>query len=295
MKKLKIALVAFFSLGLTVLLSGCKAVVLQPRGSVSLEEKHLFVTAISLMLLVVVPVIILTIFIAIRYRAGNKKSTYAPDFTHSALLEFVWWMVPIVIIAILATITWITTHQLDPYKPLDVKGKPLTIQVVALRWKWLFIYPDQKIATVDYVKFPVHRQVRFLITSDAPMNSFQIPALAGQIYAMNGMQTKLHIYTKYKGVYNGRSVSFSGQGFSNMKFKAYAVTPQDFTQWVSTVQHSSVQLTQAAYQKLAQPSKADKPLFFSSPANGLFEHIIHSYMKPSDRHSTPKGVTGVSL
>lgn len=294
MIKLRRVIYAIFAASLVLALSGCKMVILQPKGAVALEEKHLMITAVLLMLLIVIPVLFLVLFIARRYRASNTKAKYTPEWSHSTLLEFVWWMIPIVIIAILATITWITTHQLDPYKALDKGGKPMTIQAVALRWRWLFIYPKQHIATIDYVQFPVDKQVRFEITSDAPMNSFQIPALAGQIYAMNGMTTQLHMISHYPGVYNGRSVSFSGNGFSNMKFKAHVTSEKQFNSWVSSVKKGHQSLTWAQYQTLSQPSKSSSPMFFSTVDKGLFEKVIHKFM-PADKHSVDTKYTAVHL
>ncbi|MFN7093972.1 MAG: ubiquinol oxidase subunit II, partial [Burkholderiales bacterium] len=210
------------SLGLGSLLSGCKqAALLYPKGTIGRDERDLIFTALGLMLIVVIPVIIMTVVFAWKYRASNTKATYAPDWHHSSKIEAVVWGIPIIIIAILATITWKSTHDLDPYKPLDVKGvKPLTIEVVALNWKWLFIYPEQNIATINFVQFPKDVPVDFKITADAPMNSFMIPQLGGQVYAMAGMQTHLHLIGNSTGDYDGRAVNYNGHGFSDMTFVA---------------------------------------------------------------------------
>ncbi len=264
-----------------LLLAGCsnKVVVLAPKGQVAAQEMHLLIFAVLLMLIVVIPVIILTLVIARRYRASNKHAKYSPDFSHSVSLELVWWTVPIIIIAILATVTWKTTHQLDPYKPLDIKGKPVTIQAIALRWKWLFIYPQQNIATVNYVVFPAHRQIRFEITSDAPMNSFQIQQLAGQIYAMNGMRTKIHIVANHQGTYRGRSVSFSGAGFANMRFTAKATSQAQFEQWVDQAKRSPKHLDMNTYEQLVKPTQNYMPpTFYSSVAPDLFNKVIMKFM-----------------
>ena len=281
MIKLRNMICTFFSVGAILLLSGCeKMVVLNPKGLIAADEKHLFITAVLLMLIIVVPVIILTAVIAIKYRASNTKAKYTPDWAHSNMLEAVWWFVPTVIVVILATITWVSAHKLDPYRPLDSKIKPVTIQVVALEWRWLFIYPEQKIATINFVEFPANVPVTFLITSDAPMNSFQIPQLAGQIYAMAGMQTKLHIIANEVGDYNGRSVSFSGDGFSNMKFIARATTQADFDTWVKTMQQSSDQLTMDAYNQLIPATEDAGVKYFSEPADNLFNDIMMKFMMP---------------
>jgi len=269
------------TLGSVAWLTGCqKMEVLQPKGPVAADEKHLLITAVGLMLIIVVPVIILTLLIAFRYRASNKKAKYAPEWTHSVKLELLWWAVPIVIVSILAMITWKSTHALDPYKPLDVPQKPITIQVVSLNWRWLFIYPDQHMATLNFVEFPVHTPVNFRITSDAPMNSFQIDQLAGQIYAMAGMQTKLHLMADQVGDYNGRSVSFSGPGFNGMEFTARVVTADQFAQFVQTVQKTNNSLTAAAYNQLIPDSEDTRIVYYSSVDDHLFEDIMMKYMMP---------------
>ena len=287
---------------MTLLLTGCKVVVLQPKGIIALYEKHLFIDAFLLMLIVVIPVIILTLVIARRYRASNKKATYSPHWTHSTLLEAGWWAIPIVIIAVLGTMTWRTTHQLNPYKPLShtalgakgVKNPTITIEAVALRWKWLFIYPKQDIATVNYIEFPVNTQVKFLITADAPMNSFQIPALGGQIYAMNGMQTKLHLMATHMGSFKGRSVSFSGRGFSGMKFVAKSTTNQAFNSWVSSVKEAPATLTMGEFNRLVQPSINNKPAYYSHAEADLFQKVIASFRTPKT-HRDSHSFTGVTL
>src|SRR5579883_866864 len=209
-------------LGFALLLTGCKLTMLEPKGIIATDEKHILLTSALLMLIVVIPVIILTFAFAWRYRESNTKATYSPEWSHSTLLEVICWSVPCLIIVILSVITWQSSHRLDPYKPLAEDSKTLTIQAISLEWKWLFIYPDQNIATVNYVQFPVGVPVRFLISAEGPMNSFQIPQLAGQIYAMAGMQTKLHLMADEPGDYQGLSTNFTGDGFSDMTFTARA-------------------------------------------------------------------------
>jgi len=254
--------------------------VLQPMGPIAADEKHLLIVALLLMLIIVIPVIILTFAIGYRYRASNTKAKYDPEWSHNNLLEIVWWVVPIIIIAILATITWVTTHRLDPYRPLNSTVKPVKIQVVSLEWRWLFIYPDQKIATLNFVEFPVNTPIDFTITSDAPMNSFQIQQLAGQIYSMAGMQTKLHLLANATGDYYGRSVSFSGDGFANMQFTARVVSQADFDKWVQTIKQSPNKLTMDAYNQLVPPTKDDSVKYYSYAADNLFNNIMMKFMMP---------------
>lgn len=281
MAKFRTVLSILFCLGLSVLLSGCKAALLDPAGIIAASEKHILINSVLLMLLVVVPVIVLTVAFAWHYRSSNTKAKYEPEWAHSTLLEIIWWGVPIVIIIILAAITWISSHKLDPYRPLTGKGKPLVIQVVALNWKWLFIYPQQHIATVNFLELPVNTPVRFLITADAPMNSFDIPRLAGQIYAMSGMQTKLNILATKEGDYRGLSTNYSGEGFADMYFTAHVGTMDEFNQWVSATQKSKQKLTMDAYNQLAQPSKKVAPEFYSGVTDGLFHSVIMKYMMPA--------------
>ena len=254
--------------------------ILNPKGMIALSEKNLLIDSVALMLIVVIPVIILSFVFAWKYRSKNKQAKYAPTWCHSTALEAVCWIVPCVIVAILAVMTWISSHKLDPYRPLDVKGKPIIIEVVALDWKWLFIYPKQHIATVNYVRIPAHVPIRFLITSDAPMNSFEIPQLAGQIYAMTGMRTKLNLIADHKGTFVGLSTNFSGDGFSGMRFTVKATSKEQYDEWVRIVQAAPKKLTISQYNKLTKPSKNDPVQYFSSPTKNLFNKIIMKYMGP---------------
>ena len=269
------------SAGLVMLLTGCKdLIVLNPKGPVGAQEMDLIKLAIGLMLLVIVPVIIMTFVFAYKYRESNPNAIYDPEFYHSSKIEVIVWGIPIIIILILAAVTWRTTHSLDPYKPLDESSKPITIQVVALDWKWLFIYPEQNIATVNFVEFPVNKEVAFRLTSDAPMNAFQIPQLGGQIYAMAGMQTKLHLLANEPGDYFGRAVNISGRGFSGMQFTARAVSDDDFAQWVSTVKASPKALSAEEYYQLAKPSEDNPVSVYSSVQANLFNNIMMKFMMP---------------
>ena len=278
--KFKSCFFILLAIGLVLQLSGCDMAVLDPKGYIASEEKRLIIIAVLLMLIVVVPVIVLTVLFAWRYRATNTKAKYTPNWEHNVMLEVVWWAIPCIIVIILATITWITSHQLDPYKPLNVKTKPITIEVVALDWKWLFIYPEQNIATVNFIQIPDHVPINFKITADAPMNSFWIPHLGGQIYAMAGMQTKLHLIADEKGEYPGLSSNFSGGGFSGMKFIAKVSSEEDFNRWIDSVRKSPDSLTQIEYNKVAKPSENDSIKYYSSVEHDLYNGIIMKFMIP---------------
>lgn len=265
----------------TLLLSGChNMVLLNPKGAIGVEQRSLIITAIILMLIVVIPVIFMLFTFAWKYRSSNKKAKYHPNWAHSNKIEVVIWVVPIIIIAILGTITWKTTHELDPFKPIVTNKKPIIIEVVALDWKWLFIYPEQGIATVNDLTFPQGVPIEFKVTSNSVMNSFFIPQLGGQIYAMAGMQTKLHLIGNEPGEYAGISSSYSGRGFSGMKFTA-TVTPSesDFNQWVTSVKLSPNNLTTISdFNTLAAPSENNPVKHFSSVQPNLFKNTITKFI-----------------
>ncbi|MVF10966.1 ubiquinol oxidase subunit II [Ketobacter sp. MCCC 1A13808] len=260
-------------------LSGCSGGVLDPKGQVGADEKYLIILSTVLMLLVVIPVILLTLYFAWKYRDGREHEVYMPKWSHSKKIEIVVWFIPILIIAILATITWQSTQALDPYKKLTHEKDHLTIEVVSLNWKWLFIYPDQGIASVNEVVFPTGVPVEFKITSDTTMNSFFIPQLGSQIYSMAGMTTKLHLIADEPGSFEGISANYSGAGFTGMKFKAIATPAQSgFDQWVKQRKACDQVLTPASYQALAEPSKNNVVQYYSQVSEGLFQQVVMKYM-----------------
>jgi len=263
--------------GLAACLSGCNMEVLDPKGSIGVAEEHLIWTSTWVMLLVVVPVIVMTLWFAFRYRASNRSATYAPKWAHSTAIEVVVWTVPAIIILFLGVLTWRTTHELDPYKPLESGVKPINVEVVALDWKWLFIYPDLGIASVNQLAVPVGTPVNFQITSDSVMNSFFIPQLGSQVYAMAGMNTRLHLIADEAGTYEGLSANFSGKGFSDMKFNTLATSQQDFDAWVQKVKASSTQLSMDQYASVAKPSEKVPVEYFSTVDPKLFTNIIAKY------------------
>lgn len=268
---------------MSLLLGGCKLSVLEPKGMIAAQEIKITLISAALMLLVVIPVIVMTLVFSWRYRENNIKATYAPDWAHSYILEIIWWSIPCVIIAILGTITWYSSHSLDPFRSLTQTSKyrPLTIQVIAMEWKWLFIYPEQNIATVNYLQFPVGVPIRFEITSEGPMNSFLIPQLAGQIYAMAGMQSKLHLIADEIGDYQGFSSNFSGKGFSGMKFVAHVTTQQDFEKWVTAVRQSPFVLDKNKYDQLVIPSENNPAVYYAAVNKYLFNISVMKSMMPA--------------
>lgn len=260
-------------------------VVLNPKGVIASKERDLMITATLLMLIVVIPVFIMLAAFSWRYRAGNKKAKYTPDWDHNILAEFIWWALPCAIILVLGILAFRSSNELDPSRQLDTATQPITVQVVALQWKWLFIYPEQNIATVNYLDFPVATPVNFQITSDAPMNSFWIPQLGGQIYAMAGMNTQLHLMANQVGSYRGVSANISGRGFADMHFTARATSSADFTKWVSAAKRSPYSLSLDEYNSLAEPSENNPPTAYSSADPGLYHQIVMKYMMPMSNTS----------
>lgn len=258
--------------------------VLDPKGTISAEQKQLLLFAVFLSVFVVIPVFALTIFISVRYREGNKKADYKPDWDHSKKLELIWWGVPIALIAILSVVTWRTSHSLDPFKPLASDKQPLVIQAVSLQWKWLFIYPEQNVAAVNFVQLPLDRPVRFEITSDAPMNSLWIPQLGSQIYAMSGMSTQLNLMATEPGDFYGMSSNLSGSGFSGMHFTARASSEADFGAWVRDTRQAHDRLSLTTYQTLTEPSQNNPVHLYSSVDEGLYDTIVMQYMGHMGAH-----------
>lgn len=271
-------LAGLLSSSLILGLSGCSSGILDPKGSIGVQEKHLIAISTWAMLIVVIPVIFLSLYFAWKYRATNKSAEYRPSWAHSTTIEIVIWTIPTIIIAYLAYLTWVTSHSLDPYKPLESSTPPLEVQVVALDWKWLFIYPKEGVATVNQVAFPVNTPVNFEITSDSVMNAFFIPQLGGMIYAMAGMHTKLHLDAHEAGDYAGLSANFSGRGFSDMKFRALALSQSDYDAWVQKVKSSSGSaLSFDSFKELAKPSEANPVQYYPTVQGDVFGQILAQY------------------
>lgn len=309
---------------MAVLLTGCGGdiVIFNSKGQIGIEQRDLIIISFVLMLLVVIPAILMTFYFGWKYRQGNASSEYLPTWAHSTKIEIVVWGVPVLIICALAYLAGITSHSLDPYKPINaekiaqsvqnnpdqalanqVKKQPVTIQVVAEQWKWVFIYPEQNIATVNEIVFPVNTPVNFRITSNAAMNSFFIPQLGGQVYAMAGMQTQLHLIANELSDkdgkpgfgpddgYRGMSANYSGFGFSNMRFRAHAVTDEEYAAWVNQVKASPNALTMDALHALRddpknRPHHPNPVMYFSSVQPNLFKTIIDQYMAAQHGHTS---------
>ena len=258
----------------TLLLAGCSAGVLDPVGPVGAGQRTILLNSVFIMLLIVVPTIVITLVFAWWYRAGNKKAEYRPEWSYSGKVELVVWSAPALIVIFLAGITWIGSHQLAPERPLDGRARPVTVQVVALDWKWLFIYPEQGVATVNRLVIPAGIPINFRITSGTVMNSFFVPQLGSQIYAMSGMDSKLHLQADKPGRYRGISAHYSGEGFADMHFTVDAVPPARFAAWVAQAKGAGPVLDGPTFLKLARTAAASPPITYRAVLPRLYDRIV---------------------
>lgn len=261
-------------------------VLFNPKGVIAQKEMRLMAVATLLMLTVAIPVFALLFVFARKYRAGNTLAKYSPNLQSSPAVALALWAIPAFIIFLIAVINWKSTHELDPYKPIASGKKPITIQVVALQWKWLFIYPEQNIATVNFIQFPEATPVNFQLTADAPMNSFWIPQLGGQMYAMPGMETQLHLIAEKSGEFAGSDAEISGAGFAGMKFTAKSSSQADFNAWVAGVKKGQNILSFEAYNQLAQPSKNSPKTFYATVETNLYNKVMMKFMAPVSNGQT---------
>jgi len=275
----RIFILSFFALALASCGSHFIGV-LNPKGIIASEERKLLFNTMALMLIVVLPVIIMSIAFIYHYQISHRVQDYKPNWSHSYFLESLWWGIPCAIIFVLAIITWKKTFEYDPFRPIPgFNEPPMTVQVIALPWKWLFIYPEYNIATINYLEIPVGRQVEYSITTDnVPMSAFFIPQLGSQIYTMTGMRSQLHLVATSTGQFDGMNTQFNGVGFSDMHFMVNVVNETEMAQWVKNTQKSSLKLTVAKYTELLKPTLNDQPLFFSSVPANLFNDVIKLYM-----------------
>ncbi len=257
--------------------------ILFPEGVIGWKQLELLLIIQGVMLAVVIPVFILTYYFSWKYRAGNTKARHDPDFDHHPAAEYIWWGVPCIIVLIIGILTWIRTHQLDPYRPIDSPKKALVVQAVALQWKWLFIYPEEKIASVNFLHIPKDTPIHFEVTADAPMNSLWIPKLGGQIYAMPKMKTELYLIADEVGDFRGSSANISGKGFAGMHFITRSSLEDDFQNWVEAAKQSEKALTAKEYDRLAAPSQNNPVESYRLEDENLFEQIIMKYMPPKKR------------
>ena len=272
----------------TLLLGACNRGILDPVGPVGSAEKQILINSTAIMLAIIIPTMIATVAIAFWFRRGNAKAVYRPEWEYSGAIELVVWAIPVLTIMLLGGITWIGSHQLDPAKPLKSSVPPLNVQVVSLDWKWLFIYPDQHIATVNQLVIPAGTPVNFQLTSATVWNVFFVPQLGTMIYAMPNMTTRLNLEADKPGIFYGRSAHFSGDGFPGMEFNVYSVPRQQFGAWAAAAS-GKPPLDANAYQLLQMPSSYVKPMIYGSVAPELFQAIAMGHPPSGEKqpHNLP--------
>lgn len=287
-KLIGLVLLGLAGLGLLIslLLKGTNVRLFSPKGLVAAEQHRLMLFSVALLLEIAVPTLILFYFIAWKYRESNDKAAYEPQTRHGKFFVLSIWVIPTIFMLLLASIMWPATHKLVPQQSIAEGVKPLTIKVVAMRWKWLFIYPDQNVATVNFVQLPVDTPVQFELTADeAPMSSFWIPHLGGQLYAMTGHVNRLNLVAEELGDYPGSSAEINGAGFAGMKFTARATSAADFDLWVQNVKQSSDVLDTVTYDKLLSPSENVPAVFYSQAESDLYDNLLIKYNGSSHHHT----------
>jgi cytochrome o ubiquinol oxidase subunit 2 len=276
--------VTLWAIGIVLVLAHENTLGVHPKGIIAKNELALMITNILLMLSIIVPTYIFLFSVIWRYCIKNKNAPYDPDHSHGFAGEVILWALPTIVVIIMAFITWEATYALNPYKPIESDNKPLKIQVIALNWKWLFIYPEQGIATINYIQIPERTPIHFQLTADnSPMNSFWIPQLGGQIYSMAGMTTQLYLMADEIGEYTGRAVEINGEGYADMVFKVKSTSLEEFENWVNQVKKSPKHLDNEAYQQLVKPFIEKSVILFSDVEDNLYHKIVHKYMYPTVR------------
>src|SRR5215813_8175851 len=257
-------------------LGGCSEGVLDPKGPIAAAERLIMLNSTAIMLAIVIPTMLATLGVAWWFRSSNKRARYLPDFEYSGRVELLVWSIPAMTVLLVGGVTWLSSYDLDPPKPIASAVKPVRVQVVALDWKWLFIYPDEGIASVNHLTIPSGTPISFELTSSGVMNSFFVPQLGGQIYTMAGMVTRLHLQADQTGTYRGMSANYSGAGFSDMYFKVDAVSAERFAQWVAATRTTGPVLNAQTYADLAKSSQAVTSFSYRTVAPDLFKGIVSS-------------------
>jgi cytochrome o ubiquinol oxidase subunit 2 len=264
------------------MLGGCSEGVLDPKGPIAAADRQILLNSLGIMLAIVIPVILATLGVAFWFRESNERAQYRPNFAYSGRLEMLVWSIPAMTVFLVGGVAWVGAHDVSPRKPIASTVKPLRVQVASLDWKWLFIYPDQGVASVNRLTIPVGTPISLELTSSGVMNSFFVPQLGSQIYTMAGMVTRLHLQADHPGTYRGFSAQFSGEGFADMHFDADAVTGEKFTQWLDGVRSAGPELNAKTYADLVKPSAAVAPFTYRSVEPGLFDKITVSEMQSDD-------------
>jgi cytochrome o ubiquinol oxidase subunit 2 len=272
-----VTLVAFAAL-FWWLLKDAQLHVLDPTGQVAMQQRNLIVFTVALSLIVVIPVFTMMIAFAWKYTEKNKKAVYKPEWSHNNLLEFIWWGIPVVIIGILAVVTWVTSHSLDPYRPITSHQKPIEVQVVALQWKWLFIYPEHNVAFLNELPVVKDRPVHFTLSADAPMSAFWIPTLGSQIYSMNGMHSQLNLVANKEGDYYGYNTNINGEGYASMRFAVKVRDQKNFDETIKKAHASPNVLSEESYRELAQKVIQKDAVRYRLANKELYDQIVMKYM-----------------
>jgi cytochrome o ubiquinol oxidase subunit II len=278
---MRYVLLAVAMVGATML-GGCTEGVLDPKGPITFAERQILFNATGIMLAIVIPVMLATLGVAFWFRASNERASYQPNFKESGRIELLVWSIPLMTVLLVGIVAWISSYDLDPPKPLASSAKPVKVQVVSLDWKWLFIYPEEGVASVNELTIPVGTPVSIELTSSGVMNSFFVPQLAGQVYTMAGMVTRLNMQADYAGTYRGMSANFSGDGFADMHFNVDVVSSERFAQWLTSTRSAGPTLDARAYADMVKPSSAVAPFTYRSIASGLFGGILNTGLQADD-------------
>ena len=278
---MRYVLLAAILIGATAL-SGCTDGVLDPKGPIAIAERQILFNSLGIMLAIVIPVIIATLGVAYWFRASNTRALYRPDFIYSGRLEMLVWSIPAMTVFLVGGVAWVGSHDVSPRKALVSAAKPVKVQVISLDWKWLLIYPEEGVASVNYLAIPVGTPVSFELTSSGVMNSFFVPQLGSQIYTMAGMTTRLYLQADHTGSYRGMSAQFSGDGFSDMYFNVEALPADKFSGWIEATRNVGSALNITTYADLAKPSAAVTPFTYRAVVPGLFNSVMVSDMQSDD-------------
>jgi cytochrome o ubiquinol oxidase subunit 2 len=277
-----------------IVLTACQPAVLDPQGSIGIAEKTILIDSLAIMLAIVIPTIAATLAFAWWFRASNTRATYLPNFEYSGRIELIVWSIPLLTVILLGGVAWIGSHDLDPAKPLASKTPPLEVQVVSLDWKWLFIYPSQRVASVNQLVVPAGVPLHFSLTSASVMNAFFIPQLGSMIYTMSGMTTQLNLRADAPGTFQGLSSHYSGDGFSGMHFEVRAVPPEQFDAWIEDTRKTGPTLDPASYAQLTTQSMNTRPFTFRAADPALFQQIVTQQLPPGPGPQTGRPQPSVS-
>jgi cytochrome o ubiquinol oxidase subunit 2 len=266
--------------------------ILDPQGPIGAAEKTILIDSLGIMLAIVLPTIVAIFAFAFWFRASNTRASYLPNWEYSGRIELVVWSVPALTVILLGGVAWLGAHHLDPAKPIEGPSEPLTIQAVSLDWKWLFIYPDHKVATINTLTLPAGVPLQFQLTSASVMNAFFIPQFGSMIYTMNGMATRLNLRADATGTFQGLSTQFSGDGFADMHFDVHVVPPEQFSKWAQDASNAGKSLDERSYQQIAKPSMKNEPEIYRLTDPDIFASVVSQKLPPSP--GAQAGVKGAS-